>query len=95
MLPDLQLALTRDHIGDNLHCTIQALPGQFSLMCSGASFALSMQTLSRPVALLVIRWHKRDVPLAFERYAEFMLTPFAIPVVISPIEANKSDPLSH
>jgi hypothetical protein len=29
-------------------CTIQALPGQFSLMCSGASLADSSQSVSRP-----------------------------------------------
>jgi hypothetical protein len=28
--------------------TIQALPGQFSLMCSGASLALNSQSVSRP-----------------------------------------------
>jgi hypothetical protein len=28
--------------------TIQALPGQFSLMCSGASLARSSQRVSRP-----------------------------------------------
>ena len=48
-----------------ISCTIQALPGQLAMMCSGASLALRSQGLAA-VPCLHIRCCERDAALSLE-----------------------------